>query len=213
MDHSGQIAAAGADARESLERTHQAREAALVALATRHPHLRDRDPRRAPPRVPRGARAGGGSGGVRRRDGRRGRGASRCPLHGLRVRRQEGVRGGQPHVRVRRRPRDADGARARRRRAGVPQRHGRGGERAASPGARPAARRRRRGGRTAARVDGRRVHAARDRRLPRRHHRRPAAHDRRPARRARAHPRRRHERAGGREAACCAMGDPGRRTT
>ena len=79
--------------------------------------------------------------------------------------------------------------------ARVPQRSGRGRERAASPHPRLPARRSARACRDAARDDGRRVRAAGDRRLSRRDHRWAPAHDRRVARGDRADPRRSHQRA------------------
>ena len=166
-----------------------------LRVAPGDPLVRVGDPGRAPRRVPRGA--GADRRGARRTSPRprSALGAPRRrPLRRVPQRRQEGVRRGEPHARVRRGQPAPDRRRARRRRAAVPQRDGGGGERAAPPGARlPAARRGRRG-RAAARAHGRRLRDARDRRLPRRAHRRAAAHDRRAARRARTHARRRDDR-------------------
>ena len=116
-----------------------------------------------------GTRADRGGRRVSRRGGRRDRRPPRRALRRQPPRRQEGVRRGEPHARLRGRSAHPGRRGAARRDARLPERHGGSGERAAAAGARlPAARRARRS-REPARGDGRRLHRARSRStIPRR---------------------------------------------
>ena len=142
LEHSGQIAAAGDAAQEVLEQKHDGTRGHARGVPPRDPLLRVGDPRGAPAGVPRSPCAHRRGGRVPGRGGERARGPQRRALRRIPPRRQEGIRRGQPDAGVRRGQHVAHRRRARGRRAALPQRHGRGRERAAPAGPRlPAARR------------------------------------------------------------------------